>query len=117
MLWLPWHKRRPRKHNPRSSFAHTRSGAEFSAFSLPKDTAVMPSVVTALQEREFDVGPLLAHAAAAESDDQSDCEQDDVDDLSPPDPSGDIDDIEPPPPPPPCPCSLGFELTMKPSSW
>ncbi|KAF8142781.1 hypothetical protein K438DRAFT_1784426 [Mycena galopus ATCC 62051] len=51
-----------------------------------KDTALMPSVVTVLQEHKFHVGPVLTHRVAAESDDQSDCEQDDINDFPTPDP-------------------------------
>ncbi|KAF8178794.1 hypothetical protein K438DRAFT_1977629 [Mycena galopus ATCC 62051] len=87
MLWLPLARK-------------TRSGAEFSAFSLPKDFAAMPQQVTALQERDLDVAPLLANAVACESEDQEDHEQDDdVGDFPPPDPWDDIDDVDPSPPP------------------
>ncbi|KAF8128080.1 hypothetical protein K438DRAFT_1789657 [Mycena galopus ATCC 62051] len=85
MLWLPLARK-------------TRSGAEFSAFSLPKDVVTLSSVVAALQAPDFDVAPLVAKAVASESDSQADCdseEDDDVPDLSAPDPWNDIDDVDP----------------------
>ncbi|KAF8179786.1 hypothetical protein K438DRAFT_1977147 [Mycena galopus ATCC 62051] len=85
MLWLPLARK-------------TRSGAEFSAFSLPKDVATLPPVVAALQAPDFDVAPLVAKAVASESDSQADCdseEDDDVSDPPAPDPWNDIDDVDP----------------------
>ncbi|KAF8145456.1 hypothetical protein K438DRAFT_2028781 [Mycena galopus ATCC 62051] len=55
----------------------------------------MPPVMTVLLECKFNIGPLLAHRVAAESDNQSDCEQDDINDFPPLDPWDDIDNIEP----------------------
>ncbi|KAF8173039.1 hypothetical protein K438DRAFT_1772466 [Mycena galopus ATCC 62051] len=86
MLWLPLARK-------------TRSGAEFSAFSLPKDAAAVPPVVMALQGQVFDVAPLLARAVACEGDSQEDHEEDDVDDFPSPDPFDEIDDFDPSPPP------------------
>ncbi|KAF8214562.1 hypothetical protein K438DRAFT_1955612 [Mycena galopus ATCC 62051] len=88
MLWIPFARK-------------TRSSAEFSAFSLPKDAAAMPPHVTALQGREFDAALLLANAVASKSEDQDDHEQDNIVDFLPLDPWDDIDNLDPTPPPSP----------------
>ncbi|KAF8209229.1 hypothetical protein K438DRAFT_1960956 [Mycena galopus ATCC 62051] len=67
----------------------TCSGAEFSAFSLPKDFAAIPGQVMVLQECDLDIAPLLTNAVACESEDQEDHKQDDnIGDFPPPDPWG-----------------------------
>ncbi|KAF8146271.1 hypothetical protein K438DRAFT_1781143 [Mycena galopus ATCC 62051] len=80
MLWLPL-------------ACKTRSGAEFSAFSLPRDTAVLPPTVAALQGGDFDVAPLLANAVAREGNHQEDQEDDDVEDVPAPDPWDEVDNV------------------------
>jgi hypothetical protein len=99
-----------------SCFLQTRSGADFSAFSLPTD-AILPLRVAVLQERDFDFAPLIVHAVMSEGEDQEDHEDDDApldamdDDIdidwpplpsaeAPLDPLLDIDEDWPPPPPP-----------------
>ncbi|KAK7022634.1 hypothetical protein R3P38DRAFT_3196032 [Favolaschia claudopus] len=100
MIWYPLARR-------------TRSGAEFSAFSLPAN-------ITALKELSFDFAPLVKRAVIAEREDQEDHEDEDesnvidedsvlhdssgVDDesesLPPTNPLDDIDDEYPAPAPP-----------------
>ncbi|KAK7013947.1 hypothetical protein R3P38DRAFT_2546007 [Favolaschia claudopus] len=83
MIWFPLTRK-------------TRSGAEYSPLSLPRLT--LPPLLTAYQERTFDLAPLLARAVALESDDQEDREDaDGVDDEWPPhDPLNDVDEEWPP---------------------
>ncbi|KAJ7862693.1 hypothetical protein B0H13DRAFT_2354532 [Mycena leptocephala] len=91
MLWYPLGRR-------------TRSGAEFSPFSLPQQDAP-PTQADALQTRDLDFGALLERAVASEGDNQEDHEEDDalndVDDEWPlPGPLDGVDEQWPPPPPP-----------------
>ncbi|KAJ7736988.1 hypothetical protein DFH07DRAFT_966678 [Mycena maculata] len=53
----------------------TRSGNEYSPFTL--GCATFPKIIHVLQEPAFDIGPLIARAVAAESEEQDDHEGDD----------------------------------------
>ncbi|KAJ6567635.1 hypothetical protein DFH09DRAFT_1081078 [Mycena vulgaris] len=67
-VWLPLARMAghlPTSRNSTLTMGQTRSGPEFSAFSLPR-------LVAPLQAASFDFGPLLARAVAAEHDDQVD---------------------------------------------
>ncbi|KAJ7770870.1 hypothetical protein DFH07DRAFT_953867 [Mycena maculata] len=63
MLWYP------------SLLRQTRSGREFSDLSLP-------TLITPLQAKDFDVSPLIARAVAAESGNQQDHEDDNASNAS-----------------------------------